>query len=140
MTSDSPTRRKRRSLLESYPLASFDPRYRDIWLRAATEVIPIEFASPNEAKAFQTRLQLYRAVAREAKLPEADLFYRAKTTRKGTLLLLGPSDARYDSLLSQLVAAPLAQPAPLENLPDVDPDDLDAFVLNATETETKGDF
>ena len=43
------------------PIESFDPRFRNIWLRAALEPIVISFDSPRDAAAFQARLQNFRA-------------------------------------------------------------------------------
>ena len=83
------------------PIESFDPRFRNIWLRAALEPIVITFDSPRDAAAFQARLQNFRANLKKANDPLASAMYRARTSRTAAVLTISPSDLKFNSILSQ---------------------------------------
>ena len=83
------------------PIESFDPRFRNIWLRAALEPIVISFDSPRDAAAFQARLQNFRANLKKANDPLASAMYRARTSRTAAVLTISPSDLKFNSILSQ---------------------------------------
>lgn len=104
-----------------YPLESFDPRLRDIWLTAIRQPVEIEFESSKLAIAFQNRLQQYRAALKRERPEDARLFYRAKCSRSGNRLRVSRQDEEFESVFSQLdskllvktLDAPLSEePAP----------------------------
>jgi hypothetical protein len=98
-----------------YPLESFDPRLRDIWLTAVRQSVEISFEETRLAVAFQNRLQQYRAALKRERPDDARLLYRAKCTRKGRTLLVTRQDSEFEDVLSQLDSQLLtreANPAP----------------------------
>ena len=87
-----------------YPLESFDPRLRDIWLTAIRQPVEISFAETRLAIAFQNRLQQYRAALKRERPEDARLLYRAKCTRSGNLLRVTRQDSEFEDVLSQIDA------------------------------------
>lgn len=119
-----------------YPIESFDPRYRKVWLEAALKEIVIPFPSNKEAAAFQARIQMYRAKLRDLNDPDYTKMYRATTSRKGNVLRIFPVDARHEAILSGLTT----RDAPVEPAPAVPaaPDLLDE-ILGAIKEEDSND-
>jgi hypothetical protein len=85
-----------------YPLESFDPRLRDIWLTAIRQPVDIELANSKAAIAFQNRLQQYRAALKRERPDEARMLYRAKCTRNGNLLRVSRQDLEFENVLQQI--------------------------------------
>lgn len=85
-----------------YPLESFDPRLRDIWLTAIRQPVEIEFENSKLAIAFQNRLQQFRAALKREHPEDARLFYRAKCSRSGNRLRVSRQDEEFESVFSQL--------------------------------------
>lgn len=85
-----------------YPLESFDPRLKDIWLTAIRQPVEIQFEETRLAIAFQNRLQQYRAALKRERPEEARLLYRAKCTRTGQFLRVTRQDSEFEDVLSQL--------------------------------------
>lgn len=96
----------KKPLKTRYPLESFDPRFRNIWLRAVLNEVRIEFPTEREARAFQARLQLYRAALRDANPTDAASLYRAKTSLQGKLVLIRPTDAVHKDILDEFNKIP----------------------------------
>lgn len=93
-----------------YPIESFDPRFRNIWLRAILNEVRIEFPTEREAQAFQARLQLYRAKLRDSGDPDAKALYRAKTSLQGKVLLIRPTDTAFSPVLDAFNKATAVPP------------------------------
>lgn len=105
-----------------FPLESFDPRYRSIWLKAAVEEVKFEFPSEKEAQAFQARIHMYRSKVRKSGDEIANTMYRAKSSRKGNILYLRPADAKFSNILDQFNQPPgprLEPPTPV-GVPQLD--------------------
>lgn len=85
-----------------YPLESFDPRLRDIWLTAIRQPVEITLANTRLAIAFQNRLQQYRAALKRERPDEARMLYRAKCSRSGNILRVQRQDSEFDDVLSQV--------------------------------------
>lgn len=104
-----------------YPLESFDPRFRNIWLRAVLDEVKIEFSTEKEAQAFQARLQLYRAKLRDSGDPDGQTLYRAKTSLMGNILFIRPTDTKFIDVLDAF-NAPGKRPPPVIVAPSLDLD------------------
>lgn len=104
-----------------YPLESFDPRLRDIWLTAVRQPMELQFDEIKLAIAFQNRLQQYRAALKRERPEEARLLYRAKCTRDGRRLLVTRQDAEFDSVLSAIENQLLARSVPEDSPPPAGP-------------------
>lgn len=85
-----------------YPLESFDPRLRDIWLTAIRQPVEIELSTTRLAIALQNRLQQYRAAVKREAPDDARMLYRAKCTRDGRKLLVTRQDSEFSDVLEQL--------------------------------------
>jgi len=139
-----------------YPLESFDPRLRDIWLTAIRQPVEITLANSKVAIAFQNRLQQYRAALKRESPEDARMFYRAKCTRDGNIVRVARQDLEFEDVLDQLdsqlitkssggspvpeapvPAGPAATPLPEESSISLDFNDLfvDIPVTFATEDE-----
>jgi hypothetical protein len=99
-----------------YPLESFDPRFRNIWLRGILGEVRIAFDTLREAQAFQARLQIYRSKLREANDPQSAMLYRAKTSLRSNILLIHPTDTAFVSVLNEF-----NQPIRPSTIPSVTP-------------------
>lgn len=95
-----------------YPLESFDPRLKDIWLTAVRQPVEMTFENSKTAIKFQNRLQQYRAALKRERPEEARLLYRAKCSRSGNTLLITKQDAEFADVLSQLDNQLLAHTPP----------------------------
>lgn len=96
-----------------FPLESFDPRYKQIWLRAALGEIKLGFPDDKAAMTFQMRLHMYRSKLRKSGDPTATSLYRAKTSRRDNILFIRPADTDFEDALSQFsdpMFVPLVQP------------------------------
>ena len=82
-----------------YPLESFDPRFKNIWLQAILGEVKLEFPTEKAAAAFQARLQLYRAKYRDSGAEDVKALYRAKTSLFGKVLLIRPTDTAFTQVL-----------------------------------------
>lgn len=85
-----------------YPIESFDPRLRDIWLTAIRQPVELQFESSKVAIAFQNRLQQYRAALKREDPDAARMLYRAKASRSGNTILVTRQDAEFSDVLDQL--------------------------------------
>lgn len=85
-----------------YPLESFDPRLRDIWLTAIRQPVEVTLENSKVAIAFQNRLQQYRAALKRERPDEARMLYRAKCTRNGNLLRVSRQDLEFEDVLQQI--------------------------------------
>ena len=112
----------KRPLKNRFPLESFDPRFRNIWLRGVLGEVRIEFETKKEAQAFQARLQMYRMKLKEANDPQIATLYRAKTSLRDNVLLIQPADTAYVSVLKEFNAPvkDTAIPSLTPELPDLD--------------------
>ena len=100
------------------PLASFDPRMRELLLRGALERIEIAFDSATGARgagAFELRLKALRSRLRADAHPAWTAASRCRIARSGNFVTLSPHDAQFDAALSgagivqvRLVRDPLA--------------------------------
>lgn len=102
-----------------YPLESFDPRYKNIWLQAILSEVRLDFPSEKEAAAFQARLQLYRAKYRDSGAEDAKALYRAKTSLQGKTLLIRPTDLVHAAVLGHFNTT-VAVPPPDTVVTDLD--------------------
>lgn len=97
-----PKSKKSKPWADRTPLESFDPRYKNIWLKAALSGFTITLPNEKAATAFLLRLQMYRKRYQETYgKAEAAPLYRAKASREGNILSLAPSDAAFAGVLSQ---------------------------------------
>ena len=84
-----------------FPLESFDPRYATIWRKALLGEVKIIFPNPKTAMTFQIRLHMYRSKLKKSGNADADLMYRAKTSRIDNILYIRPADAKFADVLDQ---------------------------------------
>lgn len=104
-----------------FPLESFDPRYKTIWLRAALEELEIKFTSIKDAQTFQARLHMYRSRLRKSGDETAVKLYRAKTSRKGNILFIRPADTAFEAALSLFTPSSEDPPLPVSSVPSPSP-------------------
>lgn len=107
----------KRPLKNRYPLESFDPRFRNIWLRGVLGEVRVEFPTRKEAQAFQARLQMYRMKLKEANDPQTATLYRAKTSLQDTTVIIQPTDTQFISVLNEF-----NQPIKPSAIPPLTPD------------------
>lgn len=88
------------------PLESFDPRFREVFLKALLTPYIIPFPTYNEAKRFQVRLHQYRSAVRRADPDEASLLYRVKTSIRGAELHIHPADQEFSPIFDQVSPPP----------------------------------
>ena len=93
-----------------YPVESFDPRFRDLWLRSALEVLEISFPTHADAIAFRNRAQLFRAAVKRETPSDSRVLYRSKCSVVGTLVRFFPHDMQFADVLSQVRPAPGSSP------------------------------
>jgi hypothetical protein len=110
MMPHSPVSRSRRK--PPTPLSSFDPRFRELLLQGAKEVVEIPCASRSEAVRLRQRLNQYRFAAKqyfgEADHSAWEPLYRCIVQQKDTVLLLRPRDSEFDKALGLAGALPKA--------------------------------
>jgi hypothetical protein len=99
----------RKDWRKRFPLESFDPRYRILLLKAATERVELTFPNRAAAKFFQTRAYLFRVRAKEVNDPDTNLMHRVrisiyydKDKNKPARLVLEPADARVNDAFEQI--------------------------------------
>ena len=123
-----------------YPLESFDPRLKNIWLTAIRKPVELTFESSKMAISFQNRLQQFRAALKRESPEDARMLYRAKCSRKGNILLVTKQDSEFSDVLDQidnqlLVHSPTVSPSgPAETpipRPSTMPESLDFSELFA---------
>src|SRR5688572_8662998 len=96
-------------------LNAFDPRFGELWKRAALRPQSFTFESPQLATRFLFRLNQYRRAAEFDKHPDAPLFRRALGTRKGCIVILKPVELEFASVLDNLpLVSPDQQPTDRE--------------------------
>lgn len=101
-----------------YPLESFDPRLKDIWLTAVRQPVELQFSTAKQAIRFQHRLQQYRAALKRVDPEAARLLYRAKCSRSGNALLVTKQDEEFSEVLNQISEQLLVRSPELSEVPE----------------------
>lgn len=103
MTTDSP---RKRSHASSFPLESFDPRFRDVYKTAAImeEPLKVEFPTRKAAQDFQARIHNFRKRAKLAGDSDWPIMYKIRVSlRDEKWLWFIRQDSQWDDVLSRIV-------------------------------------
>lgn len=119
-----------------YPLESFDPRFRDVLKKAATETFALTFPTYKSAIEFQRRCYIFRVRCKEANDPQWSLLYRCRLSRHDNVLTFSPYDGEYEDIFGSIGLLKDVQPhldikelAPEVQSRSSEPSVMDAFLV-----------